>query len=291
MHPERAPQSTVTETRTLPSVFDNIEVSGRVGAIPVVDIKGPVTVSGFKRHVVESGQGREISADTPVLVSVTAFDGESASTLSPAGQPQLFVGRADETTLGPELLSVVVGAREGSRTIVVRLLEEKGRAPGATSPYEIDVVDVLPAIATGTEVPDTHDSPLSVKVGEEGPSISHGDAAPASLTTQLLLKGEGRQVTKDDRVVAQFIVQGWSDGQVRSSTWSTGVPELLALDDVMQGLAQSLVDQHVGSRLAITIPPDLATGDDTLCVVVDILGTEPPKQADDASMSGETSQS
>ena len=43
----------------------------------------------------------------------------------------------------------------------------------------------------------------------------------------------------------------------------------------MKGLATALVDQKVGSRLAITIPPDLAAGDDTLCVVIDILGTEP----------------
>ena len=43
----------------------------------------------------------------------------------------------------------------------------------------------------------------------------------------------------------------------------------------MKGLATALVDQKVGSRLAVTIPPDLAAGDDTLCVVIDILGTEP----------------
>ena len=43
----------------------------------------------------------------------------------------------------------------------------------------------------------------------------------------------------------------------------------------MRGLQTALVDQKVGSRLAITIPPDLAAGDDTLCFVIDILGTEP----------------
>ena len=47
------------------------------------------------------------------------------------------------------------------------------------------------------------------------------------------------------------------------------------MSDIMPGLLQLLVDQRVGSRLAITIPPDQATGDDTLCVVIDILATEP----------------
>ena len=38
---------------------------------------------------------------------------------------------------------------------------------------------------------------------------------------------------------------------------------------------EALVDQRVGSRLVVTIPPELATGDDTLVAVVDVLGTSP----------------
>ena len=53
------------------------------------------------------------------------------------------------------------------------------------------------------------------------------------------------------------------------------MPAVVNLNTAMKGLANALVDQKVGSRLAITIPPDLAAGDDTLCVVIDILGTEP----------------
>ena len=78
-----------------------------------------------------------------------------------------------------------------------------------------------------------------------------------------------------DRVVAQYAVIGWSDSLVRSSTWLDGMPQLVPLDSTMKGLAEALVDRRVGSRLAITVPPDLATGDDTLCIVIDILGTEP----------------
>ena len=109
----------------------------------------------------------------------------------------------------------------------------------------------------------------------EGPIISHIDALPGGVTTQTLMKGDGVQVHEGDRVVAQFTVLGWTDGTVRVSTWETGVPEVINLGTAMKGLATALVDQKVGSRLAITIPPDLAAGDDTLCVVIDILGTEP----------------
>ena len=50
----------------------------------------------------------------------------------------------------------------------------------------------------------------------------------------------------------------------------------LNLKTAMKGLSETLVDQKVGSRLAITVPPDLAEWDDTLCIVIDVLGTEPP---------------
>ena len=109
----------------------------------------------------------------------------------------------------------------------------------------------------------------------EGPLISHIPTLPGGVTTQALIKGDGVQVHEGDRVVAQFTVIGWTDGVVRVSTWETGVPAVVNLNTAMKGLANALVDQKVGSRLAITIPPDLAAGDDTLCVVIDILGTEP----------------
>ena len=109
----------------------------------------------------------------------------------------------------------------------------------------------------------------------EGLLISHIATLPGGVTTQVLIKGDGVQVHEGDRVVAQFTVLGWTDGVVRVNTWETGVPAVVNLNTAMKGLTNALVDQKVGSRLAITIPPDLAAGDDTLCVVIDILGTEP----------------
>ena len=43
----------------------------------------------------------------------------------------------------------------------------------------------------------------------------------------------------------------------------------------MPGIRDALVDQRVGSRLAVTIPAEMATGADTLFVVIDILGAMP----------------
>ena len=169
---------------------------------------------------------------------------------------------------------MVVGKREGSRLVAFRTIAVGAGAPGSSSNIEVDVIDILPNIAVGTSV-DATVGPLSVEMSPEGPIVTHSATVPDGVTTQALIKGDGVQVHESDRVVAQFTVLGWTDGVVRVSTWETGIPQVINLGTAMRGLQSALVDQKVGSRLAITIPPDLAAGDDTLCIVIDILGTEP----------------
>lgn len=48
-------------------------------------------------------------------------------------------------------------------------------------------------------------------------------------------------------------------------------PQVIDLAGAMTGLREQLSDQRVGSRVVIVLPPELAQGDDTLVVVVDIL--------------------
>ena len=274
-HPRpSADEASVPEAATQsPSLalFDRVTVSGRVGATPTLEIKAPLEIDGFKARVLEEGSGREITEGSPVLVSVTAFDGTSGRMLSESGRPQMSLGIVGSGQIDDDLSRLVTGKREGTRVLAFRSIT---MGDGSPNIIEVDVVDILPSIATGTSV-DASVGPMSVEMSPDGPIISHIDTLPGGVTTQTLIKGDGVQVHEGDRVVAQFTVLGWTDGTVRVSTWETGVPEVINLGTAMKGLATALVDQKVGSRLAITIPPDLAAGDDTLCVVIDILGTEP----------------
>lgn len=75
-----------TQSTTL-GLFDRVSVSGRVGATPTIEIKAPLEIDGFKARVLEEGSGREITEGSPVLVSVSAFDGTSGRMLwSPAAR-------------------------------------------------------------------------------------------------------------------------------------------------------------------------------------------------------------
>lgn len=268
-------------------LLDQITVSGRVGATPVVSVTAPVVVTGTKRLVVTKGKGRQITADSPVVIAVTAFDGRDGTVLSPGGLPQLTVGPANTAGIGEDLTRAVIGHTEGSRLLYARSLAPTGSAESAGKPpVEIDIVDILPSVATGAPASQATSTPLEVTLGNEGPVIRHGQEVPTDLVVQPLLEGNGAQIGARDRVVAQFIVTGWSDGKVRDSTWSTGLPKAVDMTHVMPGLQRALVDQRIGSRLAVTIPPDLASGDDTLCVVIDLLGAQSPPPADDAPASG-----
>ncbi|WP_076464981.1 FKBP-type peptidyl-prolyl cis-trans isomerase [Actinomyces mediterranea] len=251
--------------------LDSVAVSGRVGATPVVDIERDLEVNSLKARAVEVGEGRTITEGSPVLLSITTFDGTTGENLSPDGRPDLVVGTATEERLGSGLAQIVIGHTEGTRLLALHPVD----TASAKTRIEVNVVDILGTIAYGAEEADADSGALHVAMRDEGPVITHAQEVPGGLTTQTLIKGDGVQLRDGDQIVAQFTVVGWTDGVVRSSTWQTGMPELIVLSDAMVGLQEALVDQRVGSRLAISIPPDLATGDDTLCVVIDLLGTEP----------------
>lgn len=252
--------------------LDSVNVTGRQGSQPVLSLEAPVDVHSTKLRVETRGEGREIVADSPVLVSLTAFDGETGRNLNPDGAANLILSTANEADLGPLLSTLLVGANEGSRLLVARPLED-----GAT---EIDVIDVLYTIAKGEANPDSG-GPLTVSFSDEGPIVTHGVGDPPSdLVVQVLNFGTGAQVKTDDVVVVQYLAGTWADARLVGSTWASGKPVMIDLASSMPGVRDALVDQKVGSRLALTIPAEMATGEDNLYVVVDILGAMPAANTD-----------
>lgn len=252
---------------TVEGPFDRITVAGRAGSQPIVTVQDPLTVHVTKVRTDHRGSGRELTEGSPALLSITAFDGETGENLNSDGAPNLVLGMVGEEDFGASLADLLVGATEGSRLTVVRPLADGGT--------EIDVVDVLPTIATGAATPES-DGPLTVEISDEGIGVTHesGDP-PDGLTVQVLSQGTGAQVLEDDAVVIQYVAGNWGDGTIIGSTWTTGTPAMIDLNDAMPGVVNALVDQRIGSRLAVTIPAEMALGEDTLFVVVDILGAMP----------------
>ena len=104
------------------SVLSAVEVSGRVGATPTLKLSHPLQIVSTKHQILSQGEGRAITAGTPVLLSVTVFDSTTGEILSPNGRPRLIVGRADDDSLGADMAHEVNGRAEGSRLLVARPL-------------------------------------------------------------------------------------------------------------------------------------------------------------------------
>lgn len=258
-------QQRLPQVQHLEGVFDHIHVGGRPGAPPVVTVDRPIQLASSKQTTIVTGDGREVVADSPVLLGIYQFSAEDGSSLPDVNQPQLVTGLATDTDLGADLTALVVGRTEGSRLVVVRPSENG---------TQINVIDVLPLVADGVEVEDAS-GPLEVEMTDAGPKITHGKTAPTGLTVQTLLEGSGAQVRSGDTVLLQYLTQRWGDDSVVGTTWGNGIPERIVIDQAMPGVRNALLDRKVGSRLAVVIPPDEATGDDTLIAVADILGTGP----------------
>ena len=108
--------------------------------------------------------------------------------------------------------------------------------------------------------------------------------APTSLQVQPLIRGKGVKVAATDTITFDYTWVRWSDGKLLEETY-TAKPASLALNRLLPGMAKGLVNQTVGSRVLLVIPP--ADGypqgnetpkiekTDTLVMVVDILFAQP----------------
>jgi FKBP-type peptidyl-prolyl cis-trans isomerase 2 len=92
---------------------------------------------------------------------------------------------------------------------------------------------------------------------------------PRQLKTEVLTPGSGSTVQSGQTLVANYLGQTWDpkDGQpnVFDNSYDRKVPSGFPIGTgrVIPGWDKALVGQHVGSRLLLTIPPELAYGTDT----------------------------
>ena len=124
-------------------------------------------------------------------------------------------------------------------------------------------------------------------------------AAPAALTQQILTRGTGAPVAKDDTLVANYVGQTWvpKDGKAKAfdSSFERGAPAafVIGAGKVIPGWDKTLIGKTLGSRILVTVPPTDGygasgqpnagiTGTDTLVFVIDLVADYKP----DASAPG-----
>ena len=263
-----------------------VKVEGEAGKEPTVTLPStPFNVTTFVAHLVEDGDGDELTDGQIMsihMLMLSGTDGSSMGSTYDTDNPQrIKVGQTSITELDEELKGAHVGAR-----VLVALSSGENN----TQVYAMEVVDAvdgiapedLPTRAEGAPVAPVEGLP-AVTLGEDGaPSITPtGGEAPASLVAQPLITGTGKAVEEGDFVTVKYTGWLW-DGTQFDSAWEKGEPFEFqtGAGAVISGWDTGVQGQTVGSQVLLVVPPAEGYGDretgsipagSTLIFVVDIL--------------------
>ncbi|WP_022892585.1 FKBP-type peptidyl-prolyl cis-trans isomerase [Agromyces subbeticus] len=267
---------------------DGVTVEGEFAASPTATFTTPLQADELERTVAIEGDGDETVAGDPMNVVVTAFSGTSGESLF--SQPTTIT--AGDEAVFESFRAGIDCVPVGSRTVTVApastLYGETGNetigvAPNETVVIVIDIVEVQQPLkpAEWTEnVPE-------VKFGAEGepPTVTLPATDPSTeLQLKVLEEGDGAEVGEGDNVTVNYQGISWDTGEIFDQSYTRGEPASFTTDGVIPGFGAALVGQKVGTKLIVTIPPELAYGTDaaahalggqTLVFLVEIVDTAP----------------
>ncbi|MFE3020124.1 FKBP-type peptidyl-prolyl cis-trans isomerase [Streptomyces sp. NPDC059256] len=131
----------------------------------------------------------------------------------------------------------------------------------------------LPAITAGA------------KFGEK-PTLAKGEGdPPKQLKIEVISAGKGEVLKKGDLTQVNYLGQEWDEDKPFDNSFDRGKPfdVTIGAPGVIEGWQKALANQKVGSRLEVSIPPDLGYGaqgqgdikaNATLVFVMDIVGAK-----------------
>ena len=251
-----------------------IAVTGAFGRPPVVSFETPLDLTEEESEVLIEGEGRALRDGGPALLALSAYDGNTGETLPDrgAGTPRTLLLTPEQ--VGEDVHPLLVGLPEGSRLLITQpVSDDDGER------MLVLVVDVLHTVAQGEAMEPEEGMPAVVQ-DDDGVTITLPDGdPPAALEVDTIIRGDGRQVAPGQAITVQYQAVTWPGGDIYDSTWADGqVPRTILVNDTFTGLRDGLVDQTVGSRVVVVVPPALGNGTQTLVFAVDILAASDVEQ-------------
>ncbi|MDJ1370135.1 FKBP-type peptidyl-prolyl cis-trans isomerase [Gulosibacter molinativorax] len=252
---------------------------------PAADLVGDL----MERTTVVDGDGEPITAESSVVWKEQIYD---LGTGQPATE---FTAQGPVDLSNPELpeyvAAALVGVPSGSRIgLVIPSAVMLGTTTGAEDVAPmlliLDVQTIEDGAAANGEPQEPTQSLVTTSANPgEAPEITvHSDQPePTEQVIDVTMKGDGAVVEAGDSVTVQYTGLLFSDGTEFDSSWSRGgVPATFPTTGVVEGFANALVGQTVGSRITTVFPAELGYGDQdngtippgsTLVFVVDIIAT------------------
>lgn len=274
------------------SEVESVAISGAFGFAPEVSFDAPVSVDATQRTVVLAGEGVDVRDGAFVLFEFVLYNAGTGAVLGESryqgASPVSLLVDTDSTDLvgiSATLACTPVGSRVAGLISPSDAVGPDGlplfdSGDGDSLLFIADIVDAFnPVQGEPSEPPEGFPG---VSYDEDGaPTVTiPGGAVPTEYDLAIVIEGEGAVVNAGDSVVVHYHGVSWTTGEVFDSSWQRGIPASFSTDGVIAGFRDGLVGQTVGSRVIITIPPDLGYGpyeagspaSGTIVFVVDILG-------------------
>lgn len=274
--------------------LDAITVEGDAGKEPEVTFEEQVAPAEIESEVLIEGDGEELAAGDNAFAHIwmgNGFTEEKAFSTYDAKAPELLT-YAD---LGAPFQEAIEGHTVGSRVAVAASAEDTYGEAGnpqlgiGNQDGLVIIVDLLGKVATEPSGEEREPAKWAPTLVEEGDTITGLDFTDANkpsknLLDTTLIKGDGPVVEKGQTIAVDYLGQVYDAKKPFDESYSkepTSFP--IGTGAVVAGWDQALVGQTVGSRVILSIPPELGYGEagneqagikgtDTLFFVVDILG-------------------
>jgi peptidylprolyl isomerase len=274
-----------------------VEVSGKAGAKPVMNVHAPFSATKTSRRLLTTGTGSVVAAGQRVTIDYLGVNGTDAKEFDTSYGKDKATFNLDDGSIIKGMVEGLSGVKVGSRVLIAVPPKDgygtagqpdAGIGPTDTLLFVIDVKSASTVLkrAAGTAVKPKSGLPkvtLEKKTGK--PTITLPKSkAPATLVVQPLINGTGAKVIKGQTITVHYTGVIWPGGNVFDSSWAKDTPATfpIGIGKVITGWDQGLVGKKVGSQILLVIPPDKGygvagkpeakiKGTDTLVFVVDIL--------------------
>lgn len=273
------------------------EVDGNQG----VSFPTPLKTTGREVSVVTPGEGLPAYPGGYVDFDVNVFLGDNLEYLTgspydPLNPLRRAIDPAGDDAFGAVLACATPGSVLAVTTTVEDIFgqieEDDILQNDSTVVAIVTVHQTYPQSAEGRSHLPRAGMPTVVTTPEGIHGLSFPNAPiPTELVVSVLKEGSGERMQEGDYVTAHFTGAIWNSQEIFSTSFERGIPLSLSLQDLTQiqsgqgvipGVAQALIGQTVGSRILVSIPPELgyAPGQaplgvpdgSTLIYVFDILG-------------------